>query len=86
VKRAARYIYEPTGLDLLPDKWDRYRPEPGAVVIKVQPFGCPKNGTMGHCYVIPADTPPAVNRAGRVIDPAQGGVLVSEASLRKVSR
>jgi hypothetical protein len=23
----------------------------GAEVRKVQPFGCPKNGTMGQCYV-----------------------------------
>lgn len=43
------YEYHPVGLDL----WDRraHQPEPGAVVVKTQPYGCPRNGTMGHCYV-----------------------------------
>jgi hypothetical protein len=80
------YIYEPVGLDLLPGKWDRYKPAPGTIVRKVQPHGCPRNGTMGHCYVIPADTPPKVTAWGRVIDPAQGGVLVLEASLRRATK
>lgn len=48
------YRYEPVGLDL----FDRngYQPEPGALVVKTQPVGCPKNGTMGHCYVADAET------------------------------
>lgn len=28
----------------------------GARLVKVQPFGCPKNGTMGMCYVEDLDT------------------------------
>ncbi len=46
------YIYRPNGID-------RYAPcrsigsqlHSGLVVVKVQPAGCPQNGTMGHCYV-----------------------------------
>jgi hypothetical protein len=29
----------------------RVMPHKGHVVEVVQPFGCPPNGTMGHCYV-----------------------------------
>lgn len=49
-----RYIYRPVGLDV----WDRRpnQPEPGTVVVKTQPSGCPRNGTMGHCYVKDAVT------------------------------
>lgn len=48
------YRYEPVGMDV----WDRRRhqPEPGTRVVKTQPFGCPRNGTMGHCYVEDAET------------------------------
>jgi len=24
--------------------------------VKTQPYGCPKNGTMGHCFVADAST------------------------------
>lgn len=46
------YTFQPVGMDL----WDRspYQPLPGTKVRKVQPYGCPRNGTMGHCYVVPA--------------------------------
>lgn len=83
---ARLYIYEPTGLDLWgpPSQWDKYRPEPGTIVRKVQPFGCPRNGTMGHCYVVPADAEPTVTAWGRVIQP--DGVLVCEASLVKIDK
>lgn len=47
------YIFEPVGCDIY-DRRDN-QPEPGTIVKKVQPFGCPKNGTMGHCFVVPAD-------------------------------
>jgi hypothetical protein len=49
-----RYTFLPVGMDL----FDRrpHQPKPGAVVVKVQPKGCPRNGTMGHCYVEDADT------------------------------
>lgn len=48
------YVYEPVGLD----KYDRkpHQPEPGTLVRKTQPRGCPKNGTMGFCYVEDAHT------------------------------
>lgn len=31
-------------------------PPEGTKVRKCQPYGCPKNGTMGHCYVEDAET------------------------------
>lgn len=48
------YTYRPVGID----KWDKrpHQPEPGARVVKTQPHGCPRNGTMGHCYVKDART------------------------------
>lgn len=48
------YRYEPVGLDV----WDRRvnQPERGALVVKTQPHGCPRNGTLGHCYVSDAAT------------------------------
>ena len=48
------YRFEPVGMDA----WGRraHQPEPGARVVKTQPAGCPKNGTMGHCFVKDAET------------------------------
>lgn len=48
----AVYTFRPIGLDV----WDRRanQPETGARVVKVQPYGCPRNGTMGHCFVADA--------------------------------
>jgi hypothetical protein len=46
------YTYEPVGLD----KWERKGPEWGTQVVKVQPAGTPRNGTMGHCYIADAKT------------------------------
>lgn len=54
-KRTGRvYRFEPCGWDI----FDRrpHTPERGALVRKCQPFGCPRNGTMGHCYVEDAET------------------------------
>jgi hypothetical protein len=64
------YLFDPVGLDI----WDRgaFAPDPGILVHKVQPHGCPKNGTMGHCYVVPDDG------TGN-----QYGALVLEASLKE---
>lgn len=40
---------EPAGLL---DRTDaRVMRHEGAIVRKVQPYGCPRNGTMGMCYV-----------------------------------
>jgi hypothetical protein len=49
-----RYVFEPVGWDI----FDRraHQPEPGTIVVKTQPFGAPKNGTMGHCFVEDAET------------------------------
>ena len=49
-----KYIFEPC-------PWDRLfahslTPPAGTVVRKFQPLGCPKNGTMKHCYVQNANT------------------------------
>lgn len=51
---SASYRFEPVGADV----WDRRRnqPEPGAVVVKTQPAGCPRNGAMGHVFVADAET------------------------------
>lgn len=52
-KRSRKYRYEPTVFDKV------ICPTPvaeGSLVVKVQPHGCPKNGTMGMCYVGDAET------------------------------
>ena len=51
---AARYVFRPVGLDV----WDAraHQPAPGTIVVKTQPAGCPRNGTMGHTYVADART------------------------------
>jgi hypothetical protein len=48
------FEFQPVGAD----RWDRRanQPTPGTLVRKVQPHGCPRNGTMGHCFVEDADT------------------------------
>lgn len=41
-------ILRPVGMDKFDNRvnqWDGY------IVEVVQPFGCPKNGALGHCYV-----------------------------------
>lgn len=52
--RETVYEFRPQGWDV----FDRrsHQPEPGALVVKTQPAGCPKNGTMGHCYVKDAES------------------------------
>lgn len=45
------------------DRYDRdvrgisQYPADGTPVVVVQPHGCPKNGTMGHCYVSEVSDP-----------------------------
>ena len=46
------FTYQPVGLDA----WESKGPEAGTEVIKVQPYGCPRNGTMGHAYIADAAT------------------------------
>lgn len=51
-KRKRVYVYEP----VLFDRMSGGRCPKGAKVVKTQPYGCPKNGTMGMCYVQDAET------------------------------
>jgi hypothetical protein len=46
------YIFRATGMDMFTDGV----PSDGTRVVKTQPYGCPKNGTMGMCYVNNAET------------------------------
>ena len=48
------FKFEPVGYDLFDRRANQ--PEPGALVVKTQPHGCPKNGTMGHCFAADAET------------------------------
>jgi NAD(P)-dependent dehydrogenase (short-subunit alcohol dehydrogenase family) len=52
-KRVRVYTYEPVLFDRMNGG---HAPEPGTQVVKTQPFGTPKNGTMGMCYVMDATT------------------------------
>ncbi len=48
-RKARKYTYDPVVFDVFnPPVKDL---EPGAIVVKIQPHGCPRNGTMGMCYV-----------------------------------
>lgn len=47
------YRFDPIGWDIFAPCTDLKR---GALVRKCQPVGCPRNGTMGHCYVAHADS------------------------------
>jgi len=46
------YRFEPVGWDVFDARPNQ--PKPGTLVVKVQPPGTPKNGTMGHCFVADA--------------------------------
>ncbi|MGV8972210.1 MAG: hypothetical protein ACOH10_07795 [Rhodoglobus sp.] len=50
----ARFVFEPVGFDRFDPRPNQ--PKAGTLVVKVQPFGCPKNGTMGFTYVEDAET------------------------------
>jgi hypothetical protein len=43
------YVFDPVGWDIFDAR--SYTPDKGALLQKTQPAGCPKNGTMKHCYV-----------------------------------
>ena len=49
------FIYKPVGLDRIEDR-HAGRLETGQKVVLTQPYGCPRNGTMGHCYIADAAT------------------------------
>jgi hypothetical protein len=49
VTRMRKYVFDPVG-------WDTFfkhsaTPPTGTIVVKYQPYGCPRNGMMDHCYV-----------------------------------
>jgi len=48
------YIFEPVGWDVFDARSNQ--PKPGTRVVKTQPYGTPKNGTMGHAFVEDAET------------------------------
>lgn len=56
MRRTTQQVYQfnPVGFDLFDRR--KHQPLPGTLVVKVQPHGCPRNGTMGHCYVEDAET------------------------------
>jgi hypothetical protein len=47
-KRARVFEYDPVGWDMFDPKTDLQR---GDRVQKTQPYGTPRNGTMGMCFV-----------------------------------
>lgn len=47
-KKARKYIYEPVLFDIATPVKGL---EAGDTVVKIQPHGCPRNGTMGFTYV-----------------------------------
>jgi hypothetical protein len=70
-RNAQVFVLEPSGL--LDTTSARVQQFAGKEVQKVQPAGCPRNGTMGQCYVQETET-------GQFIG------MVNEASLRRTSR
>jgi len=48
------YSYQPVGMDIFDVRPNQ--PARGTLVVKTQPYGCPPNGTMGHCYIADAET------------------------------
>ena len=48
------YRFEAAGVDIY-DRRDN-TPENGTLVRLTQPYGCPRNGTMGHYFVADAET------------------------------
>jgi hypothetical protein len=53
VRTGTKYIYYPVLLDRVDGRTGLV---PGTIVKVIQPYGCPKNGTMGHTYVGDAET------------------------------
>ena len=71
VKNPTKYVFKAVGYDIFDKRSNT--PADGTIVIKTSPPGCPKNGTMGHCFVADATT-------GKFIG------LVLLASLTKVTK
>lgn len=50
-KRSRVYRFEPVLFDRLNPPANRPDLAPGSLVVKIQPHGCPKNGTMRMAYI-----------------------------------
>jgi hypothetical protein len=59
IRTGSLYVFHPV-------IWDKIQPcygyangyiTEGSIVRVIQPRGCPKNGTMGHCYIETRETP-----------------------------
>lgn len=48
-RKARKYSYDPVMFDVFNPPAKGL--EPGAIVVKIQPHGCPRNGTMGMTYI-----------------------------------
>lgn len=53
-KRSKVYEFHPVLFDRISPPAKRI--SAGTLVVKIQPHGCPKNGTMGMCYIGDKDT------------------------------
>lgn len=53
-KKQRVYVFEPVGFDQFDHRASQ--PAAGTRVVKTQPPGTPRNGTMGHCFVQDAET------------------------------
>lgn len=49
VRTGSIYTFNRNGMDIVDPR--SYQPADGTKVKVIQPFGCPKNNTMGQCYV-----------------------------------
>ncbi len=52
VRTGACYVYDPMPIDACDPNMPAWLKR-GALVKVTQPYGCPPNGTMGHCFVEP---------------------------------
>lgn len=53
-KRSRVFVFEAVGWDVFDRRANT--PENGTRVVKTQPYGTPRNGTMGMCFVKDADS------------------------------
>ncbi len=53
-QRAPKFTFMAQGYD----RFDRrqHTPQDGTIVVKTQPYGCPRNGTAKHCFIADAVT------------------------------
>lgn len=88
-KRTRVFRFDPVGLD----RFDRkaHHPAEGTEVVKVQPPGTPRNGTMGHCFVQDAETgdffglvlEASLNATGRMVVPRDRAAEARDARAKR---